>query len=70
MKHTRLRNKYLKSKSLADSENYNMQGNFCKKLLRTIKKEYFSNLDTKTVTDNSTFWRTVVPLFSNRNPKN
>ena len=31
------------------------------------KKEYFNNLDIKKITDNITFWRTVVPLFSNKN---
>ena len=69
MKRSRLRNKYLKSKSLTDRKNYNVQRNFCKKLLRTTKKEYFNNLDTKKITDNKRFWRTVVPTFSNNNLK-
>ena len=59
----------MKSKSLTDRRNYNIQRNFWKKLLRTTKKEYFNNLDTKKVTDNKTFWRTVVPTFSNKNSK-
>ena len=37
--------------------------------MRTTKKEYFNNLDTKNVTDNKTFWRTVVPTFSSKNSK-
>ena len=69
MKRSRLRNKYLKPKSLTDRKKYNIQRNFCKKLLRTTKKEYFNNLDTKKVTDNKTFWITVVPTFSNKNSK-
>ena len=68
MKRSRLRKKYLKSKSLA-KKTYNIQRNFCKKLLRTTKKEYFNNLDTKKITDNKTFWRTAVPTFSNKNSK-
>ena len=63
MKRSRLRHKYLKSKSLTDRKKYNVQRNFCKKLLRTTKKEYFKNLEVKNVTDNRTFWRTAVPLF-------
>ena len=52
IKPLRLRNTYLKSKSLRDRENYNIQRNFCKKILRTTKKDtkktlHFSNLDTK-----------------------
>ena len=69
MKRSRLRNKYLKSKSLTARKYSNIQRNFCKKLLRTTKKEYFNNLDTKKTTDNKTFWRTVVPTFSNKNSK-
>ena len=30
------------------------------------KYEYYSNLDTKLITDNKTFWNTVKPLFSNK----
>ena len=63
MKRSILRNKYLKSKSLTGRKNYNIQRNFCKKLLRTTKKDCFSNLDTKKVTDNRTFWRTAIPVF-------
>ena len=66
MKQSRIRNKYLKSKSLADRKNYNIQRNFCKEL---PKKKYFNNLNTKKITDNKTFWRTVVPTFSNKNSK-
>ena len=59
----------MKSKSLADRKNCITQRNFCKELLRTTKKEYFNNLDTKRVTDNKTFWRTIVPTFTNKNSK-
>ena len=47
VKRPRLRNKYLKSKSITDRKKYNIQRNFCKKLLRTTKKEYFNKLETK-----------------------
>ena len=63
MKRSILRNKYLKSKSLTSRKNCNMQRNFCKKLLRTTKKDCFNNLDTKKVTDNRTFWGTAIPVF-------
>ena len=66
MKRSILRNMYLKSKSLTDRKNYNIKRNFCKKLLRTTKNEYFNSLDTKKVTDNKIFWRTIVPTFPNK----
>ena len=55
MKRSRLRNKYLKSKSLTDRKHSNLQRNLCKELLRTTKKGYLNNLDIKKVTDNRTF---------------
>ena len=59
----------MKSKSLTDRKKYNVQRNFCKNLLRTVKKEHFSNLNTKKVTDNRSFRRNVVSIFSNKNSK-
>ena len=40
--------------------------NPCKKLLKNTKRTYFNILDIKKVTDNRTFWKIVVPLFSNK----
>ena len=56
MKRSRLRNKYLKSESLTNRKKYNIQRNFCKKLLTTNKNQYFNYLDNNKVTDNRTFW--------------
>ena len=60
--------KYFKSKYLTDRKTdkektivYNVI--FYKKLLRAIKKEHFNNLDTKKVSNNITFWRTILYLF-------
>ena len=47
-------------------ENYKIQRNLCKKLLRKTKKSYFESLNTKKVTDSRTFWKTVAPLFTNK----
>ena len=38
--------------------------NKCVKILRNVKKEYFSNLNVKDVTDSRKFWSTVKPFFS------
>ena len=35
-------------------------------MLRTTKKSYYSNLDIKKVTDNKTFWKRIIPLFTKR----
>ena len=40
--------------------------NICVLLLRKTKREYFSNLNAKDVTDNKTFWQIVKLLFSDK----
>ena len=47
MKRSRYRNKFLKDKSPTSRENYKIQRNLCKKLLRKTKKSYFESLNTK-----------------------
>ena len=69
MERSRLRNKFLREKNQPNRDTYKLQRNFCKKLLRKTKNSYFSNLDTKKITDNRTFWKTIVPLFTNKPSK-
>ena len=66
MKRSRYRNKFLKDKSETSRENYRIQRNLCKKLLRKTKKLYFESLNTKKIKENRTFWKAVVPLFTNK----
>ena len=66
MLRSKLRNKFLKSRSNKDRKAYKKQGNLCVSLLRQNKKDYFETLDIKSVTDNKMFWKTVAPLFSNK----
>ena len=47
MKRSRLRNKFLKSKSEADKKNYVKQRNYYVPLLGRKKKEHYGNLDLK-----------------------
>ena len=70
MKRSRYRNKFLKDKSQTCRENYKIQRSLCKKLLRKTKKLYFESLNTKKITDNGTFWKTAVPLSTNKAPRN
>ena len=65
MKRSRLRNKFLKDRTENNQKNFKHHINFCKKLLRTTKKSYYSNLDIK-IPDSKTFWRTIIPLFTKR----
>ena len=61
MTRSRLRNNFLKHKTMENKEAYNRQRNYCVNLVRKEKKTYYGNLDTKKITDNKTFWKTVQP---------
>ena len=66
MKKSRLRNKFLNTKSDIDKRAYNKQRNICVTLIRQQKKNFFSKLNTRDVIDNKTFWRKVKPLFTDK----
>ena len=66
MKRSRLRNKFLNTKSDIDRWAYNKQRNICVTIVRQQKKNFFSKLNTRDVTDNKTFWRKVKPLFTDK----
>ena len=66
LKRSRLKNKFLDSKSDLDRRAYNKQRNIRVSLIRQEKKSFFSNLKTKDVNDNKTFWKTVKHLFTDK----
>ena len=66
MKRSRLRNKFLNTKSDIDRKAYNTQRNLCVSLIRQAKKQFFSNINTNDITDNKTFWKTVKPLLTDK----
>ena len=55
MKRSKLRKKFLKSRTFSGRKTYTSQRNLCKKLLKNTKRTYFNNLDIKKVTDNEHF---------------
>ena len=63
---TRLRKKFLITKSDIDRGAYNTQRNLCVSLISQAKKQLFSNLNTNVVTENKTFWRTVKPFLTDK----
>ena len=60
MKRSRLKNKFLNSKSDLARRAYNKQQNICVSLIRQEKNSFFSNLKTKDVNDNKTFSEKVL----------
>ena len=55
MKRSRLRNKFLNTRSDLDRKAYNKQRNYVVSLLRKEKKQFYSNLNTNILTEYRTF---------------
>ena len=66
MQRTRFRNKFLKNPNDQNKLLPNKQRNYCVSLFRKEKKEYFSRLNEKDITDNRKFWHTVKPFLSDK----
>ena len=66
MLRSQLNRKFNSSKSEGNLKKYKQQRNYCVKLLRKTKMEYFLNMDVSKVNDNKMFWKTVKPRFSNK----
>ena len=60
-------NNYMKKMSDENKRNYMRQRNYCVKLFRKEKKNFFAHLDRKNITDNKTFWQTVKLFFLRQN---
>ena len=63
MKRSRLRSKFFSTKNDIDRKVYNKQRNLCVSLIRSEKKNFFSNINTCDITDNKTFWE---PFFTDK----
>ena len=66
MNRTKLKNMYYKHPTEENMRKLKKQRNFCVKLLRETKKDFYSNLDARQITDNRKFWKNVKPLFSTK----
>ena len=64
--HTRLRNNFLRNRSDENKRKYSKQRNYCVSLLRKPKKNYYSNLNEKKITEDKTFWKTVKHFLSDK----
>ena len=61
-----LEKKYYKSKSVEDRHAFKRQRNYCNRMYKREKRNYFNNLNLNKITDNKTFWKTVKPFLSNK----
>ena len=66
MTRSRLRNAFNLKRNNINWKKYKTQRNFCVKLLKQNKKNYFQNINIKDTKDNKKFWKAVAPNFSNK----
>ena len=68
MHRTRLRNNFLRNRSDENKRKYSEQRSYWVSLLRKTKKNYYSNLHEKKITDNKTFGKIVKSYLSDKTP--
>ena len=66
MHRSKLKNQYNKTPNEKNKSLYRKQRNFCVNLLRKEERKHYNNLDLKIFEDNKKFWKSVKPLFSNK----
>ena len=66
MNRSRLENRYYKSKSIEDKAKYKRQKNYCNRLYKRERKNYYNTLDLRRVTDNKRFWSTLKPFLTDK----
>ena len=67
MNRSRSKNIFLKIKTVANWERYIKLRNECVKLTKKAKSEYFKNINLNILNDNKTFWKTIKPIFFDKN---
>lgn len=70
MYRSKLRNKFLKTRTEISRKEYIKHRNYCVTLFRKEKQKFYNNLDMKLITDNRKFWTQVKPFFSDKTPSN
>ena len=66
MLRSRLKNVFNRDKSEESKLAYTKQRNKCTQLLRKSKRNFYSSLNPRFVSDTKTFWKTVKPFFSEK----
>ena len=69
MLRSRLRNKFLKTKTEESKQLYNKQRNLCVTLLRKAKRNYFAELDNRILKDIKNFGKQQTTIFRKSIPK-
>ena len=66
MRRSYLEKIYFKKRTDHSLKAYKKQKNYCSRLYKKERKNFFSSLNPSFVKDNKFFWKTVKPFFSNK----
>ena len=66
MKRSYLEKVYFKKQTTRSLERYKKQKNYCSRLYKKDRKNFFNSLNTSFVNGNKLSWKTVKPFFSNK----
>ena len=66
LRRLKLENDFNKKKNHENLCKYKTQRNRCENPLRKSKVQYFNNISDSNVTDNKSFWKSVLLCFSNK----
>ena len=66
MRRSRLETRYFKLKINDTLKAYKKQKNYCNRLYKKERKNFFENLNLSFVVDNKKFWKVVKPLFNEK----
>ena len=66
MRRSYLEKVYFKKRTDLSLKAYKKQKNYCNRLYKKERKNFFSSLNPSFVKDNNLFWKTVKPFFSNK----
>ena len=66
MKRSNLENKFYKYSTEVNRIAFKKQKNYCNRLYKRERRNYYSKLKLNNITDNKKFWNVMKPLFSDR----
>ena len=66
MTRSRLQNRFYKTNSVEDKENFKKHKNYCNRLYKKERKQYYNNMNLKNITENNLFWKTVKPFLTDK----
>ena len=61
-----LENKFYKNPSTENNKAYRKHKNYCSKLYKKERRNYYANLSHDNITDNKKFWKTVKPFLTDK----